>query len=54
MYDYISNRLRGEAEVSKVPPYIKDLMREAADTIDALCIAVEKLSAPTIIPASDD
>jgi hypothetical protein len=34
MYDNLSNRLRGEAEVSDAAPYIKELMKQAADALD--------------------
>lgn len=57
MYDDLSNRLRGEAEVSNASPYIKELMRQAADSLDNLCHAVQALAsttdAPTIIPAEE-
>ena len=56
MYDNLSNRLRGEASVSDASPYIKELMRQAADSLDILYIAVQKLAnqdAPTIIPAEE-
>lgn len=52
MYDNLSSRLRGEAEVSDASPYIKELMKQAADSLDNLNIAVQKLTnkdAPTII-----
>jgi len=58
MYDNLSNRLRGEAEVSNASPYIKELMRQAADSLDNLYHAVQELTsttdAPTIIPADKD
>ena len=56
MYDNLSNRLRGEARVSDASPYIKELMRQAADSLDNLYIAVQKLAnqaTPTIIPAEE-
>lgn len=34
MYDNLSIRLRDEAKVSDASPYIKELMREAADALD--------------------
>lgn len=57
MYDHLSNRLRGEAEVSDAAPYIKELMKQAADALDHfenLTRAFQSLSsAPTIIPAEE-
>lgn len=55
MYDNLSNRLRGEAEVSDASPYIKELMRQAADALDHFEKAFQSLSsAPTIIPADKE
>lgn len=55
MYDNLSNRLRGEAEVSDASPYIKELMRQAADALDHfenLTRTLQSLSSnPTIIEA---
>lgn len=52
MYDNLSNRLRGEAEVSDASLYIKELMRQAADALDHFEKAFQILSStPTIIPA---
>ena len=34
MYENLSIRLRGEAEVSDASPYIKELMKQAADALD--------------------
>lgn len=55
MYDNLSIRLRGEAEVSDASPYIKELMKQAADALDHfenLIRAFQSLStAPTIVPA---
>lgn len=57
MYDNLSNRLRGEAKASDASPYIKELMRQAADAIDHfenLTRAFQSLSsAPTIIPPKE-
>ena len=47
MYDNLSNRLRGEAEVSNALPYIKELMRQAADSLDVLYHAVQALANTT-------
>lgn len=55
MYNNLSNRLRGEAEVSDASPYIKELMRQAADALDHFEKGFERLSsAPTIIPAEPE
>ena len=58
MYDNLSNRLRGEAETSNASPYIKELMRQAADSLDSLCRAVQALASTTdsttIIPADKE
>lgn len=55
MYDNLSNRLRGEAEASDASPYIKELMRQAADALDHFEKAFQSLSnAPTIIPADKE
>ncbi len=40
MYNNLSNRLRGEAQVSDASLYIKDLMREAAEAIENLISAL--------------
>lgn len=57
MYDDLSNRLRGETEVSDASPYIKELMKQAADALDHfenLTRAFQSISnAPTIIPSED-
>ena len=57
MYDHLSNRLRGEAEVSDAAPYIKELMKQAADALDHfenITRAFQSLSSdPTIIPAEE-
>ena len=57
MYDNLSCRLRGEAEVSDASPYIKDLMRQAADALDHfenLTRTFQNLSnASTIFPAEE-
>lgn len=47
MYDNLSNRLRGEADVCDASQYIKELMREAADSLDNLCIVVQALAKKT-------
>ena len=47
MYDNLSNRLRGEADACDASPSIKELMREAADSLDNLCIAVQALANKT-------
>lgn len=53
MYDNLSSRLRGEAEVSDASPYIKELMKQAADALDHFDKAFQRLTnAPTIIPPS--
>ena len=55
MYDNISSRLRGEAEVSDASPYIKELMKQAADALDHFERAFQSLSStPTIIPADEE
>lgn len=58
MYDNLSNRLRGEAEVSDAAPYIKELMKQAADALDHfenITRAFQSLSnAPTIITAEEE
>jgi hypothetical protein len=49
MYDNLSARLRGEAEVSDAAPYIKELMKQAADALDHLeniVITFQSLSKP--------
>lgn len=46
MYDNLSSRLRGEAEVSDASPYIKKLMKEAADALDHFEKAFLNLSKP--------
>lgn len=57
MYDNLSNRLRGEAEVSDASPYIKDLMRQAADALDHfenLTRTLQSLSAATTIIEAEE
>lgn len=57
MYDNLSSRLRGEAEVSDASPYIKELMRQAADALEHfenLTRTLQSLSSnPTIIEAEE-
>lgn len=50
MNHHLSNRLRGEAEVSNAAPYIKELMREAADSLDSLYHVVQALASTTEAP----
>ncbi len=58
MYDNLSARLRGEAEVSDASPYIKELMKNAADALDhfenVTRALQSRLDAPTIIPADKE